>query len=195
MREDDDRTLLEHLYRRSGDPADGLLPGPLIARNVITTVVFGVVALQVVVWIAVSAGTGQVVFPWWLWTLAGGVVVLSALWMLTSRTSHAPATDTARPTDTAPVTDTAPAASHSPHAGASRQWQFSWHWLYWLLLTLFVVSSVAQFVVWLVLGLVDGEFDTAWWSWSVLPFAVVVAAVWVMSKDEQQRNARGARRE
>lgn len=183
MREDDDRTLLERLYRRSSDPEDGLLPGPLIARNVITAVVLGVIALQVVIWIAVSAGTAQFVFPWWLWTLAGGLVVLSILWMLTSRASSSPGADAA------------PGASRSPDTRTSRQWQFSWSWLFWLLLTLFIVSSVAQFVVWLVLGLVGGEFDTAWWTWSVLPFAVVVAAVWVMAKDEQQRTARGTRRE
>lgn len=178
MQESDDRSLVERLYRRGGDVDRGFLPGLVIARNVAAAVVILAVAVQIVVWAAVCIGTGQVTWPWWLWTLGGGVVLVALLWLLGVMMSAPPTSDHVRPGER-----------------SAQPWRFSWSWLFRLLVVLFIVSSVAQVVVWLVQGLLTGQLDTPWWTWSVLPFAVIVAAAWVLAKDETKRRDRDIARD
>ncbi|MGH3501163.1 MAG: hypothetical protein ACRDQA_09795 [Nocardioidaceae bacterium] len=168
MQDSDDRSLVERIYR-SADPDGSLLPSWVIARNAVTAAVLVAVALQIVVWAAICLGTGHLASAWWLWTLAGGTLLIALVWLLGSTLPTSPTSDQTRSGER-----------------SAQPWRFSWGWLYRLLVVLFIVSSAAQFIVWLVQGLA-GQFDAPWWTWSVLPFAVIVAATWVLAHDEKKR--------
>jgi hypothetical protein len=176
---DDDRTVFERLYR-SGDSAGSVLPLWTRVRNVVTAVIALALAIQLVIWVAVVAGAGRFAFPWWIWTLAGGAIIVGLLSVVAARQRPQPG-------------QPAPGGGVTTPRPASRQpWQFSWSWLYRIVWVVFIVSSAAQLAVWLVQGMASNSFDSPWWTWSVLPLAIAVAVVGVLARDEKRRDGRSA---
>jgi hypothetical protein len=57
--------------------------GRRAARTVALLVWLGASGVQVAVWVLVCAIGQRLVSPWWLWTVAGGGLVVAALWWLT----------------------------------------------------------------------------------------------------------------
>jgi hypothetical protein len=171
--DNDDRTLLERLYRCAG--VEGQARPPLtIARNA-TAVVIGVaVVTQLLIWTVLCISSGSLWFPWWIWFLAGGGIVTSILTVLSRRAEN-------RPGSNKPVRERAP--SERPTDPGSRKRRSGWGWVFHLSVKLFVVSTAAEIVVWLIQGL-DGGLDTPWWTWASLPLAGLVLVLRTLARHE-----------
>lgn len=71
--------------------------GPGAVRLVALTVWLGATAVQMVVWVLVCALGQRLVSPWWLWTAAGGGLLVAVVWWLTQPRRTARQPRTARP--------------------------------------------------------------------------------------------------
>ena len=174
----DDRTLLERLHRRSDDTVRSPLT---VARNVAGVAIAVAISAQVVLWAALGVAAGEVGFPWWIWTLGGGSILLAVLSVLARRPAARPS-----PARAAQGGSTTIPASTPPRG---RRDVVSWRTANLVMVPLFVVATLAQVTVWLIQGY-GGEFDSPWWAWSALPHAGLTLVVAVLARNEtRQSNA------
>ena len=112
---------------------------------------------------------------WWIWTAAGGDLVVATLSVLSRRASRPSAAG-----------EPSSGRSESP-AGVRRTQRVSltWRTAFRIALPLYIVSTLAQFVVWLLLG-IQGTYDAPWWAWSALPLGGVVLVIAALAKNEKR---------
>ena len=174
----DDRTLLERLYRSSDDSAH---PPLTVARNMAAVGVAVALSAQVVLWAVLGVAAGEVGFPWWIWTLGGGSILLTVLSVLARRPAPQGSPARVRGGESMPNPATA------PHPG--RRDVLSWRTANRVMVPLFVVATLAELIVWLIQGY-TGSFDSPWWAWSALPHGGLTLVVAVLARNEtRQSNA------
>ncbi|HEX6352603.1 hypothetical protein [Actinophytocola sp.] len=66
---------------RTKAKTDGVPVGLLTTRRVIAVVWATVCGIQILIWGLVSIIGGDLAFPWWLWTVGGGGLVVGGLWL------------------------------------------------------------------------------------------------------------------
>ncbi len=172
----DDRTLLERLYRSSDDSAR---PPLTVARNMTAIGVAVALSAQVVLWAVLGVVAGDVGFPWWIWTLGGGGILITVLSVLARR--PAPQGQSAREWGR----ESKPNPATAPRPG--RRDALSWRTANRVMVPLFVVATLAQLLVWLVQGY-TGSFDSPWWAWSALPHGGLTLVVAVLARNETRQN-------
>ena len=174
----DDRTLLERLHRSSDDSAR---PPLTVARNLTAVGVAVALSAQVVLWAVLGVAAGDVGFPWWIWTLGGGSILITVLSVLARRS--APQGSPARVSES----ESMPNPATAPRPG--RRDLLSWRTANRVMVPLFVAATLAELTVWLIQGY-TGSFDSPWWAWSALPHGGLTLVVAVLARNEtRQSNA------
>lgn len=79
--ESKERANLAKERSRAAARAGGAPVGLLTARRVVAVVWLTVVAVQVLIWGVISIVGGEFAFPWWVWTLGGGGLLVGGFWL------------------------------------------------------------------------------------------------------------------